>query len=312
MGIKNLFSGKTTNAAAGLAIYNGIFRYIEIEHSNDRYIVNSALGDHVTQDAERCFSEVFGQLEEFSKNKPPLSVSLPISETMVKVLCLPMELQEARMSLKYELEKYFPVNSKEAIFDIAEVNFPYADQYLGKHFLVAVAKQNTVSKLLNTARYHGYKVECIEPAQIALERSISMYVRQNSMLFIYLGTRYIQYILFWRNNGIFYRSSDFANYEYDDITNTHELAEQKLNKFSEEIYKFLEDAYRETRINSNNIMIFGPSASKKLSEKLEDKMHSYRIESLDILELNGVEMGNADTSAGYWDVPLGLALRHFD
>lgn len=310
MRFRNFFLSQKTVAAAGLTIYKGIFRYIALEQQNDdSYLVSNALADHVNDSLP--YSRVFEKLAAFSKERSNLSVSLPISETMVKVLYLPMNFEDAKKSLRYELEKFFPISSSEAVFDIAEVDFPFDDQYEGSHYLVAVAKKSSVNELLDAAKRYGFKVECIEPAQIALERAVSAFARQTPTVFVYMGSRYIQYILFWNNNGICYRASDLNNYEVPDSLNADEMKDIKIVNFARELQLFLEDSYSDTKISAKSVVMFGPSATRELCIQMEEKF-PVKFDCINIMELNGIEMEDADNVEGYWDIPIGLALRHFD
>lgn len=315
MDFKALFSKKNTDDfGAGLTVQNGVFKYVLLERGKNGYMISSAISDTFEEKSkENPYGEIFHKLSGFAKNKAPLSVSLPVSETMLKLLYMPMELTDARLSLRYEIENFFPVSSGEAVFDVADVDFPFAEQYEGRHYLAAVARKAKIEALSDAARTYGFSIECVEPAQIAIERAVSLYSGHGeTVMFIYAEGQFIQYILFWHNNGIFYRSSYFNNYT-DAQNPAGEVSEEfKINVLTKEIRRFLDEAYAETKIAAKSAVLLGPSTDYRLCQALQTQLAPLKFDCLNVMELNSIEMINIDNKNSQWDIPLGLALRHFD
>lgn len=315
MRLFNLFNKNNSNAAAGLFIHNGLFRYIAFERKENAFSVISALADRVKGGSFAAQTDmVFSMLKKFADTNIKISLALPASDSMIKTLALPMDINDARKAMRYELEKFFPVNKNEAMFDLAELEFPFAEQYDGRHYLVAVTHRSQVRTIRDTAAHYGFEIECVEPAQLALERAASLYSYQRATLLVYIGSRYFQQILFWHGNGIAYRSTDFTNYEYQECySDESELKQQRIDNFVREMQAFLTDSYNTAKIMPKSIAIFGPSATREVALSLEESFDTLNVDCLDIMELNSIEMEDAKhVSFGYWDVPIGLALRHFD
>lgn len=315
MNFKELFNKKNTdNLSAGLAVQNGVFRYVLLERAKNGYIISSAISDTFEEKSkEKPYGEIFHKLSGFVKSKAPLSVSMPVSETMLKMLYMPMELNDAKLSLRYEIENFFPVSSKEALFDVADVDFPFAEQYEGRHYLAAVIRKAKIEALSDAARTYGFSIECVEPAQIAIERAVSLYSGYDeAVLFVYVEGQFIQYIMFWHNNGIFYRSSYFNNYT-DEQNAAGEVSEEfKINILTKEIREILEESYTETKIAPKSAVLLGPSTDYKLCQALQTQFEPLKFDRLNVMELNSIEMINIDNKNSQWDIALGLALRHFD
>jgi len=315
MGLFDFLDKSYKNAAAGLFIHNGLFRYIALERTGTSFSVMSALADSVKGGSFASQADmIFSMLKDFADTKIKISLALPASDSMIKTLSLPMDMQDAKKAMRYELEKFFPVSREEAMFDLAEIDFPFAEQYDGRHYLVAVTRSSQVRVIRDTAAHYGFEVECIEPAQLALERAASLYSYHRAALLVYIGSRYFQQILFWHGNGIYYRSTDFTNYEYQECFGSgSELKQQQIDNFMHEIEAFMADSYNATKIMPKSIAIFGPSATREVALSIEQNFDTLNVDCLDLMELNSIEIEDAGcASLGYWDVPLGLALRHFD
>ncbi len=319
MNFKALFKRKNTDGfSAGLTILDGAFKYVLLERrDNDVCLISSALADtYAAGEQENPYSGVFRKLSGFVKNKKvPLAVSLPFTEIMMKVLHLPMKLKDAEMSLRYEIENFFPVSSNEAVFDIAGVDFPFDEQYDGEHYLVAVTKKSKVKALAEAAHANGFEIDSVEPAQTAIERAVSLYSGHNdeAVLFICLDTEYVQYILSWHGNGIFYRTSYFNSYTDTENAAVGKLSEEfRTGILVKEIKVLLEESYRETKISPKSAALIGPAADYQLCKTLQMQFAPLKFDCLNVTELNGIEMINIDNKNSQWDIATGLALRHFD
>jgi len=315
MKLKKFFARKNNDVAAGLLIHQGLYRYIALERKNDTYSVIAALADCVKGGS---FTEqtdmIFERLRSFADTSIKISLSLPISDTMLRTVSLPMDINEAKMSMRYELEKYFPVNNEEALFDLAEIDFPFSEQYDGKYYLLAATRRSNVKIMREAAAHYGFQIECIEPAQIALERAASLYSYNRATLLVYVGNRYLQQILFWHGNGIFYRAADLNNYEpFESMSSISSLSTEHLDNCVREIQAFMSDAYNATKIMPKSVAIFGPCADRDFAAILEQSFENMNVDCINLMEINAIEMGKEGYLAkGYWDVPIGLALRHFD
>lgn len=164
--------------------------------------------DNFNDTTNNLSNRYLGLFNEIRKNAPTskisLSIALSVTKNLLRVVYLPnMNAEEAKKTIGYSLEDFFPFSSSEAVFDLAPIQTP--DRADGT-FLVAATRRTEIDTLMEAARLSGISINFIEPAQLSIERAISPTQHlHESELYLYVGNNRIVMIISWKGNGIFYK-----------------------------------------------------------------------------------------------------------
>lgn len=315
-----LFSRKK-KSRAGLLIDRGIFRYLAVQGSAGSYSVTDHVGEDVAgvpefdddpfvrggMNLERCFSYLSAKISDV---KIPINVSLPTSDSLLRIVNLPgMTLPEAKLAFRYEFENYFPFPAEEGIFDMAQIEYPLPNNAVEKRFIVCATRLALVENIMTAAAAHGFVIEAIEPAQIAIERAVTPIVSpSDASVSVYAGRTRSVLILSWKGNGVFYRSMSIG---FDGIDRSSPEGEVDFTaqqvSFVKEVRSSLQFALSQIRgFDSKELYICGPGADNDLSDMMRDSLSVEQVIRVDCMDIHGIEFETADDS---WEIPIGLALR---
>ncbi len=306
---------------AGLFIDRGYFRYLTVVGLPGSYIVTDAvsgeLSEEVTQGGDPFTSNgmyLYQVMNEILHNvgsiDVPVRLSLPTTDSLLRVVNFPnMSLYEAKLAFRYEFENYFPFPIEEGIYDLAEIFYPLQNGAEESRYLVGAARKTLIENITKAAKANGIEITAIEPAQIALERAVTPITPvSDASVFIYAGKTRSVLIFSWKGNGIFYRtmSIGFTGISFVDESFNEQL-NAEYNAFAREIHSSLQFALSQMRgFKPDMFFIFGPGATQDLCDFLKESLSIPEIMLSDPISLHGLAF---DSSAGSWDIPIGLALR---
>ncbi|MCK9437458.1 MAG: pilus assembly protein PilM [Synergistaceae bacterium] len=293
---------------AGLFIDRGYFRYLTVVGLPGSYVVTDAvsgeLSEEVTQGGDPFTSNgmyLYQVMNEILHNvgsiDVPVRLSLPTTDSLLRVVNFPnMSLYEAKLAFRYEFENYFPFPIEEGIYDLAEIFYPLQNGAEESRYLVGAARKTLIENITKAAKANGIEITAIEPAQIALERAVTPITPvSDASVFIYAGKTRSVLIFSWKGNGIFYRtmSIGFTGISFVDESFNEQL-NAEYNAFAREIHSSLQFALSQMR-GFKPDMFF-----------LKESLSIPEIMLSDPISLHGLAF---DSSAGSWDIPIGLALR---
>ena len=306
---------------AGLFIDRGYFRYLTVVGLPGSYVVTDAvsgeLSEEVTQGGDPFTSNgmyLYQVMNEILHNvgsiDVPVRLSLPTTDSLLRVVNFPnMSLYEAKLAFRYEFENYFPFPIEEGIYDLAEIFYPLQNGAEESRYLVGAARKTLIENITKAAKANGIEITAIEPAQIALERAVTPITPvSDASVFIYAGKTRSVLIFSWKGNGIFYRtmSIGFTGISFVDESFNEQL-NAEYNAFAREIQSSLQFALSQMRgFKPDMFFIFGPGATQDLCDFLKESLSIPEIMLSDPISLHGLAF---DSSAGSWDIPIGLALR---
>ncbi len=306
---------------AGLFIDRGYFRYLTVVGLPGSYVVTDAvsgeLSEEVTQGGDPFTSNgmyLYQVMNEILHNvgsiDVPVRLSLPTTDSLLRVVNFPnMSLYEAKLAFRYEFENYFPFPIEEGIYDLAEIFYPLQNGAEESRYLVGAARKTLIENITKAAKANGIEITAIEPAQIALERAVTPITPlSDASVFIYAGKTRSVLIFSWKGNGIFYRtmSIGFTGISFVDESFNEQL-NAEYNAFAREIHSSLQFALSQMRgFKPDMFFIFGPGATQDLCDFLKESLSIPEIMLSDPISLHGLAF---DSSAGSWDIPIGLALR---
>ena len=319
---------KNKKECAGLFLDRGIYRYISLFGYPGNYeVVRSVAGTlpdsfslaaGVDGDSDLRLSKIFKNIvSEIGDTHTPVNIAIPATDSLLRIVQLPnVSLAEAKMAFRYDFERYFPFPVDEAVFDMAPIVYPLQTGGEEKRFLVAATRKALINEIMNAGAAEGLDISAIEPAQIALERAVSELLPNinatDSAVYVYVSKSNSVILLSWKGNGIFYRSLS----EGFDKTSVSYSSEEDMQEESPEyiflraVHSSLQFAISQIRgFEPSAMFIFGPGASEELCELFRGTVKVPSILSVDPLVVHGIELRAEDKSSGYWDIPLGLALR---
>ena len=312
---------KQKKKRAGLFIDRGYFRYLTVVGLPGSYVVTDAvsgeLSEEVTQGGDPFTSNgmyLYQVMNEILHNvgsiDVPVRLSLPTTDSLLRVVNFPnMSLYEAKLAFRYEFENYFPFPIEEGIYDLAEIFYPLQNGAEESRYLVGAARKTLIENITKAAKANGIEITAIEPAQIALERAVTPITPvSDASVFIYAGKTRSVLIFSWKGNGIFYRtmSIGFTGISFVDESFNEQL-NAEYNAFAREIHSSLQFALSQMRgFKPDMFFIFGPGATQDLCDFLKESLSIPEIMLSDPISLHGLAF---DSSAGSWDIPIGLALR---
>ena len=306
---------------AGLFIDRGYFRYLTVVGLPGSYVVTDAVsgelseevtqgGDPFTNNGMYLYQVMNEILHNVGSIDVPVRLSLPTTDSLLRVVNFPnMSLYEAKLAFRYEFENYFPFPVEEGIYDMAEIFYPLQNGTEEPRFLVGAARRTLIENITKAAKANGIEITAIEPAQVALERAVTPAAPvSDACVYIYAGKIRSVIIFSWKGNGIFYRtmSIGFTGISFVDESFNEQLSAE-YSAFAREIHSSLQFALSQIRgFKPDIFFLFGPGATKDLCEFLKESLSIPEIMVSDPISVHSLSF---DSSAGSWDIPIGLALR---
>lgn len=306
---------------AGLFIDRGYFRYLTVVALPGSYIVTDAVsgeiseevtqgGDPFTNNGMYLYQVMNEILHNVGSIDVPVRLSLPTTDSLLRVVNFPnMSLYEAKLAFRYEFENYFPFPIEEGVYDLGEILYPLQNGTEESRYLVAATRKTLIENITKAAKANGIEITAIEPAQIALERAVAPLTPvSDASVYIYAGKTRSVLIFSWKGNGIFYRTMSIG---FTGISFVNESFNEQLNAeynaFAREVHSSLQFALSQMRgFKPDMFFIFGPGATQDLCEFLKESLSITEIMLSDPISLHGLDF---DSTAGSWDIPIGLALR---
>lgn len=312
---------KQRKKRSGLFIDKGFFRYLSVVGVPGNFAVtdyiSGEISDEITQGGDpftnngmylyQVLNEIIHKIGEI---EVPVRLALPTTDSLLRVVTFPgMTLHEAKLAFRYEFENYFPFPVEEGIFDVGEILFPLQNGTEEVRFIVAAARKTLIENISKAAKANGIEITAIEPAQIALERAITPLTPvTDASVYIYAGKTRSILIFSWKGNGIFYRtmSIGFTGITFVDESFNEQLSAE-YNAFAKEIHSSLQFALSQIRgFKPDIFFLYGPGATQDLCNFLKDSLSIPEMMVSDAISVHGL---NFDSTAGYWDIPIGLAMR---
>ena len=306
---------------AGLFIDRGYFRYLAVVGLPGSIVVADSFAGELPEDATQggdpfanngmyLFQVMNEVLHAVGTIDVPVRLSLPTTDSLLRVVNFPgMSLYEAKLAFRYEFENYFPFPIEEGIFDLAEIFYPLQNGTEEPRYLVGAARKTLIENITKAAKANGIEITAIEPAQVALERAVTPITPvSDASVYIYAGKTRSVLIFSWKGNGIFYRtmSIGFTGISFVDESFNEQLSAE-FNAFAREVLSSLQFALSQIRgFKPDMFFLFGPGATQDLCEFLKESLSIPEIMVSDPISIHGLDF---DSSAGSWDIPIGLALR---
>ena len=306
---------------AGLFIDRGYFRYLAVVGLPGSIVVADSFAGELPEDATQggdpfanngmyLFQVMNEVLHAVGTIDVPVRLSLPTTDSLLRVVNFPgMSLDEAKLAFRYEFENYFPFPIEEGIFDLAEIFYPLQNGTEEPRYLVGAARKTLIENITKAAKANGIEITAIEPAQVALERAVTPITPvSDASVYIYAGKTRSVLIFSWKGNGIFYRtmSIGFTGISFVDESFNEQLSAE-FNAFAREVHSSLQFALSQIRgFKPDMFFLFGPGATQDLCEFLKESLSIPEIMVSDPISIHGLDF---DSSAGSWDIPIGLALR---
>ena len=313
--------GKQKKKRAGLFIDRGYFRYLAVVGLPGSIVVADSFAGELPEDATQggdpfanngmyLFQVMNEVLHAVGTIDVPVRLSLPTTDSLLRVVNFPgMSLYEAKRAFRYEFENYFPFPIEEGIFDLAEIFYPLQNGTEEPRYLVGAARKTLIENITKAAKANGIEITAIEPAQVALERAVTPITPvSDASVYIYAGKTRSVLIFSWKGNGIFYRtmSIGFTGISFVDESFNEQLSAE-FNAFAREVHSSLQFALSQIRgFKPDMFFLFGPGATQDLCEFLKESLSIPEIMVSDPISIHGLDF---DSSAGSWDIPIGLALR---
>ena len=312
---------KQKKKRAGLFIDRGYFRYLAVVGLPGSIVVADSFAGELPEDATQggdpfanngmyLFQVMNEVLHAVGTIDVPVRLSLPTTDSLLRVVNFPgMSLYEAKLAFRYEFENYFPFPIEEGIFDLAEIFYPLQNGTEEPRYLVGAARKTLIENITKAAKANGIEITAIEPAQVALERAVTPITPvSDASVYIYAGKTRSVLIFSWKGNGIFYRtmSIGFTGISFVDESFNEQLSAE-FNAFAREVHSSLQFALSQIRgFKPDMFFLFGPGATQDLCEFLKESLSIPEIMVSDPISIHGLDF---DSSAGSWDIPIGLALR---
>ena len=309
---EKIFSQKKKTLSAGLSLEAGIFRFVVIEDRGGVVELVDAISGDIPPEcgAGDPFADDGAALDSLFKHisasvgRVGCSVNfvLPLHESQPKVVRMEgLTLAEARSAIRYELENYFITGDKESIIDADEIEYPISRSLTESRFVSVFARRPLAENIMRSAKRHGMKISAIEPAQIAIERTVSPSMREGCQAYIFASEHFSSFMISWNGNGIFYRaiSADLKKMPAEGAE-----YESAVSAFADEVVLSLQYYISDNSVvDVENYYLGGCCASDLLRRELEERLGK-SVTPVDAMKLHGLNFPNR----GEWDIAFGAAL----
>ncbi len=235
----------------------------------------------------------------------PFYLALPAQDCLLKTIELPdMDLEDARSALFWNFESYFPYQREKTTFDVIAVTVP-GEPGGEKNYLAAAVMTDKILPLLDGLTVNRDFVSAVEPVSLSICRALTGLDEGGFSLLAFIDEGQFYTILRYQGQGIFFRASDFPNW------NSLSETEQK-NRLADELGRtldFIGSKYGPTPISSVRVAGMDHRDQRdQLKESLRD--YGVRICWTDLPQCWPIDFSPPADST--WIDLAGLLLRHKD
>jgi type IV pilus assembly protein PilM len=235
---------------------------------------------------------------------PSVAVGIQSRDVLIRVVSMPrMDLADARDAFRFEFDKYFPFPPQEAVYDLAEVDFPDEGEKGSMQVLVAASRLRPVETLTEVAQKVGMRLSAVEPSAVAFFRAVLGRDGPgvDGLLSVLAGIENSLIVVGYKDNGILFRNVGHA------FGGDHPSGEQ-VALLARDIYSTLSFAGSQFRgVRIDRIMMAGYGANAPGVAEGIRAVAGLPVEPVDVWSLWGIERA-PERRFGY-EVALGLALR---
>lgn len=305
---------KKSRLPAGLSLQDGKLRYLELKGSRENlkletYAELPLASSVVQQESLANFEELRLSLQSLKsqiggKWRVPVAVGLPSRDALLRVVDMPaMGLEDARESLRFEFDKYFPFAANDAAYDVAVLDALDTIDPEKMRLEVAACRLRVSELLLEVAKQVGMTVDCIEPLNVAMWRALlgPMGRLLDGYLFLVVGEVTSQIIVGYKDNSILYRTL-LAGTRGGESPNLQALAREVASTVSFTVSQFREVQIGELFLTGG----LSPEDEANLKETLSGSL-KVPVTRVDVWEMWNLEP--APDPRNGWEGALGLAVR---
>lgn len=192
---------KQQRLKAACLIDGTVMRYLEVDHADfgknkcisRSFVVDLSMkkdAEYLTTELGALYRAAFDALEEKNAAKNiPIHFVLPPRRCAFRTIeTNGLQLEEARLALRYDFERYFSFAEAEAAYDIVETCVPNKDGACKQAFLLAASRRSLVEPLMQVSTERAFNLCSVEPAHISVERLLRMCVQEEDpALFLFIG-----------------------------------------------------------------------------------------------------------------------------
>ena len=304
------------NVSAGLFVSNRSYVYLALEGEGGSAKVSAssagtlpesvACGASLFSASAKELKDIFRFISDAAKPaRGGLNFAVPMSASLLRVASMPgLTRDEARKAFRYEVERHFPFNAEDCVFDLDEIDYPVGGDSCERRFVVSAARRAQAEAVYGAARACGLRFAAMEPEQVALERAASSEIgRSDGRVYVYAGEENLLVLFSWRGKGIFYRNSPVSA---KDVPGALDDAAAAL---ADEVRGSVEFGLsRNDGFSFDELCLFGPCASGRLRAALEDCFPERTVKAIFPERRFGLDFPHEEG----WTAALGLALRGYD
>lgn len=194
--------------SAGLVLENSFYKYLLLEKG----LLGVRVVKTISQRLDTAGTDVYGRLfchlaESRAPKDIPIAFALRFDESLIKIIDMPfLSVEDVKLTLRYQFEDYFPFTVNESNYDVQEIEYPGAVKP-EKRFMAAVCRARVIRGIKTESEKMGFKLSCVEPAQVSFERAVTPAGRLENLIEIYAGSNDLLLVLSNGKNGIFYRNA---------------------------------------------------------------------------------------------------------
>lgn len=311
VGIAMFLRRERKDLAAGLYFDDASYYYLVLSRSGGRFdVVDSLCGRFPAVLLERSapFFDSGSGIDEFFSffvsvsggYDIPVNFAIQPQDSLIRIIAMPgLTKDEAQKAFRYEMENYFPFTTDDGVYDLAEIGFPLENGVTERRFVVSAARRKLIENISNAAWSKGVRLASIEPAQIALERSISQETAMpEGCVYMYIGHNCSVIVFLWKGCGVFYRNVPFVLDTLSSAGAADVFIKGSLSAFS--------DAPSWNGCSGGNLCyVFGPG---KFSVPLD--LLKKELPYVEFVLTSPTCTGKTNFPAlGEWEPALGAALR---
>jgi type IV pilus assembly protein PilM len=312
-----LIKRKDGKTRAGLFIFGGIMQYVVLSRQGGKAYRLEECVD-APYDTGAAGGEVFSNqdvIENNLKNLRKLAgkkwadnvyAGIQSKDVLLRTVELPqMDFADLKDSFRFEFDKFFPIPVDEAIYDVALVDKPGADDVIAEAMsqcIAAAVRVSTVENLMLAANRVGLKLAGIEPSPVLLRCLMGPIFPSGFNIYALAGLTSSVIIASYRDNGIVFRNTSQA-FATDDPSG------KNLANFTRDLQATIKFATTQMRgFVADKIYVggYGLTHPQGLKASVEDMVNS-PVEVVNPWELWTI--GNQPKQTYGWEVALGLALR---
>jgi len=294
-----------SDVCAAITQHSSGLRYLELKGKAGAFKVVKQAVIPLTRagSADSVASVLMKEVGSFSE---PVVFGLPMRDCMTRVIEFPrMPIEEAKLALQFDFDRHFTWPYSECSVDACEVSSPLTPSKDKMSMLVAVSRNEHISRIVQISEKAGIELKAIEPMNVAVLRAVIGHQKNRSeeaWYSVYSDADGLHFAFVDNENGLIYRSSPAGINGIIDAGNEEDV--QRAMSEIQRTISFVSNQFK--GVQTELLVLSGAIAGNSDIVKEIENSVGLKVKNVNVYEQCGIKSG--ELAIGF-EPALGLCMR---